>query len=349
VLRLYTFADRRPDFLPLQVRSIARFLQDEHEFVVFNNALNNTRRSREIDEVCKDLGLRTIKVTRERVHRKIGGQSAFTLRGNYRNPNVACAYPLIWSWERILEENASGMFALIDSDMFFCRPVSLVERVADNQAGVIMQYRGINEELRTADVSYFWNAFAIFKPQSIPDLEGLRWDCGVTSRGKVNGHLVDVGGFIHYWLKSKRLDLHHFAETAVYSIEREGHDQLLVHLTYNGNLNIKFRFNTRTESIDQVSLANKNRSRGSQWVFPHLPDHSISDLITAGTNILKKFDLARANYGEPTILGFVHSESSQSDNSPFIIHHKAGSGYLGHSKDYLQRKIEFIQSCVDDN
>ena len=342
MLRLYTFADKRPDFIALQADTVNRYLKDHHELVVFNNAIDSKDRFQEIERTCRALGLRTIHVSKNRSGSHIGGERVFSIFGRYRNPNLACAYPINWAWKRMIDENSQNAFVLIDSDMFFCRPISLLERTAGKQAGVIMQYRGVNETYKRVDVNYFWNALALFRPSELSDIETIKWDCG-----KINGHAVDVGGYIHYWLQGRPLHLHHFAETAIHSFSKVDVDQFLIHFTYNGNLNLEFRFDSRRNKIVDFQVKDPNRSVQSTWIFPHIPETAVIDLVETAASVFCEYHLPNATYGDPAIVGFVHSADLPFSKEPFIIHHKAGSSYLGHSDKYLHGKLEFIRSLLN--
>jgi len=62
MIKIYTLSHHRPDFIPLQYESIKKYVKDEFEYIVINNAVDNEKNSSEIERVCKDLGVSTIKV-----------------------------------------------------------------------------------------------------------------------------------------------------------------------------------------------------------------------------------------------------------------------------------------------
>lgn len=60
----------------------------------------------------------------------------------------------------------------------------------------------------------------------------------------------------------------------------------------------------------------------------------------------KKYNLENITYNHPTFLGFIEFETFIKEIKPFIIHAKAGSGYLGLDHKYGQEKLDFIRKIV---
>ncbi|MBU3940491.1 MAG: hypothetical protein KKH88_00995, partial [Nanoarchaeota archaeon] len=61
MIKIYTYADKRPDFIPYQFKSLKHFLTDEFEYIVFNNATNSFNRWK-INNLCNKLGIKVYPI-----------------------------------------------------------------------------------------------------------------------------------------------------------------------------------------------------------------------------------------------------------------------------------------------
>lgn len=62
-ITIATLANKRPDFIELQYRSILQYVKDEQiEYVVFNNAFDDRCRFNAIEDICHTLGVRSVAV-----------------------------------------------------------------------------------------------------------------------------------------------------------------------------------------------------------------------------------------------------------------------------------------------
>lgn len=195
MIRIFTFAHRRPDFIPLQVESFEKYLRDDYDLTIFNNAALDRDRARhsEIDKICHDLGVSVVDVSRdpELVARcqKLESVPLFDHDGEYSNPNIACAYPLCWAWEKIIT-NSSSPICIIDSDMFLTRSIRFTDYLQNHQLCFVPM-------TRPTGITYMWNALVLADLPKLPDARALNWWCGT-----VGDYSVDVGGQTHFYLKA---------------------------------------------------------------------------------------------------------------------------------------------------
>lgn len=63
-VKIYTWADKAPEFIYRQYETIKKFVKDEDwEFIVFNNTpCTILDRQREIKRICKELGIKCLDV-----------------------------------------------------------------------------------------------------------------------------------------------------------------------------------------------------------------------------------------------------------------------------------------------
>ena len=340
-ITLYTAADKRPDFIPLQYQSLKRFLKDEYEFVVLNNALDSKKRQAEISRICSELGIRCVKVTKDKKFNIIGEQKVFTWLGSYRNANVGTAYPIKWAWNMMIEENSHNLFAIIDSDMFLCRDISFIEEIGDNDSAIIIQYRGPQERRSKMNVSYIWNALCVFDASKIPDLKAMRWDCGT-----VNGHRVDVGGYIHHWFQNHKMNYRHMSEYAVHKYHGMQDGSYYLEGTLNGNYHFSFEYNDKTRVTKNFKSYERNWAE-SDLVLPHLRQGFENVLTAKMINYFERYIKNKQTYPDPAFIGFIEFEDQQKKNKPFIIHSKAGSGYMRFGEQYGKMKLQFIEKILE--
>lgn len=335
-LSVYTFADKRPDFIELQYMSLKKHLKDDFELVVFNNALGSIFRRMKIDSICRGLQIRSCAVKRNNRFLFVGGKKAISW-GRYVNPNVACAYPINYAWGQMCEENRRTPFAIIDSDMFLCRDVSFVDLVSKHDASLILQYRGLTEGRSKASVTYLWNAFGVFDPMKIPSLEEVNWDCGV-----VHGHSLDVGGFSHFWLEGRDININHLSEYAILNYKARANDTVWLDCSLNGNYHFSFSYNLKDKGTFDYHCY-EAESHAQDEILPHFPRQHQGELMLKFINYFERHILDKQTYPSPTFLGFVECESFSKTPDPFIIHHKAGSGYMGFPGEYEKEKLRFIK------
>lgn len=342
---LYTLVDKRPDFLPLQFASMTKYLQDSFELVVINNAVESIDRRKKISSICRDLGVRTLEVSRDRFS-FTGGEPTFTINGNYRNPTLACAYPIQSFWQTMIEENRNSTFAIIDSDMFFFREISLLDQIGGSDGSIIPQFRGFRGPGNGFDVKYPWNAFAVFTPRRIPHLGALRWDPGYRRWSKVNGHAVDVGGRGHFWLEQNKPSFVSMAETEITAFERITSDVAEVQSHLNGNFSFSFSHQQSGEPLQALSGLDDGSALIEQLSVSGTHHGGVEHLLRRTAGIFSDLVLERRNYGQPSRIGFIHFDGYELDETPFIVHHKAGSGYLGMGEQYLAGKLSYISELI---
>jgi len=169
-LKIFTFADKRPDFIPLQYASLKHFLTDDFEYKVFNNAESHIN-SFNVRRLCRKHKLKCIFVEEQ----------------DHSEPTIACARPLQWAYDNILR-NESDPIAVIDSDMFLIEKFSIENYLAGYDVAATKQRRG--------HVTYLWNGIMFFNMSSLPEKHSLNFMFGA-----VEGQKTDVGGFLYYWMK----------------------------------------------------------------------------------------------------------------------------------------------------
>lgn len=180
-VKIYTFPDKRPDFIELQKKSIENFLKDDYEYIIINNGSNNESR-KEIFDICNNNEIKHIYVENP----------------NHSDPNIACAYPINQTLDKYIkvEKEKDIISVIIDSDMFFISDFSIVDFIGDNEVSAIYQVRG--------DVNYLWNGIVFINNSKVIDIESFDFGYQIINDILVQKqvqHRTDVGGNMYFYLK----------------------------------------------------------------------------------------------------------------------------------------------------
>jgi len=183
---LITHSYNRPDFIELQAKTFQKFLQDDYEFVVFNDAPTQ-KLAEQVEAACAKLGISCFRVPQS-IH-----QQPYLPReadDDWNSPSIRTANAVQYSFDTLAFQH-DGMVAIIDSDMFLIRNFSIVEYASGYDLAAVAQWRGSD-----GVVKYLWNGIMFFNMQTLPNKRSLNFNCG-----RIMGNCTDTGGFTHYYLK----------------------------------------------------------------------------------------------------------------------------------------------------
>jgi len=175
----------RPEFIEIQYKTFKHFLQDEYEFVVFNDA-NTTDMFKQINEMCDRYTIRSMAIPQS-IHEK-----PYLPRVPdewLHRPNVRHVNALQYSLD-ILGFDFDGIVAIVDSDLFLVKPLSINEYMTGYDIASVG--RGA-----PGDILYFWPGIVFLKMNELPDKRSMNFNCG-----SINGNNVDSGGWTHYYLSA---------------------------------------------------------------------------------------------------------------------------------------------------
>lgn len=181
---IITHAYNRPDFIEIHDKTFKAFLEDDYEFVVFNDARNKDIRKK-IQDMCRKLNLRCIDIP-QAIHDK---PYLPRQRGeNFNDPCVRCANVVQYSLD-VLGFDYPGIVAIIDSDMFLMKKFSIKKHLEGYDLFGCYQSR--------AHVEYVWNGLVFMNMKTLPNRKTMSWNSGT-----IEGQAVDVGGYLYYYLKN---------------------------------------------------------------------------------------------------------------------------------------------------
>lgn len=180
---IFTYSYNRPDFVEIQEKTLKKFFQDEYEFVVFNDARDQSMVSR-INETCQQLGLRCIRIPQE-IHSRpylprLPGE-------NFNHPSVRNCNVVQYSLD-VLGFEHDDIVVLLDSDMFLVKTFSVRDFLNKYDIGGV--------QLGNGYVSYLWHALAFLDMRTMPNRHTLSFNCG-----RIYEKPIDAGGHSYWYLQ----------------------------------------------------------------------------------------------------------------------------------------------------
>lgn len=182
-----TYHYNRPDFIELQYKTFKKFLQDDYELVVFNDA-KDPRLEQEIKQICDKYNILCKRISPE-IHNR-----PYLYRGTgegYNDSCVRCANVVQYSLDTI-GFNHDGIVVIFDGDMFLIRPISFEKYIAGYDFGGLLQ----NRNNGMSNIDYIWNGIVLLNMNNLPEKRTINFNCG-----NVNGVGCDVGGYTYYYFK----------------------------------------------------------------------------------------------------------------------------------------------------
>ncbi len=180
---IMTHAYNRPEFIPLQDATFKKFVKNDYEFIVFNDARDPQLR-KDIFDTCKNLGLQCIRIEQE-VHdrpylKRLPGE-------DYNSSCCRCANVVQYSLDEIGFKH-DDIVVIVDSDLFLIKELDIREYMKDYVVSAVDQARG--------HVHYLWNCLVFLDVPQLPEKELFNFNCG-----KVDNISTDVGGHLYYYFK----------------------------------------------------------------------------------------------------------------------------------------------------
>ncbi len=204
-VRLLTFHYNKPEFIELQYKAFTKFLEDDFEIIVFNDA-NTPEREEAIRKTCETYGIQCIRFEPEwHLHDPLNTY----LKKQLDNPQIK-SHVLLGKDIASIAENYSvrhchviqyaldhygyshdDVVAIVDGDLFPIRPISIKEMLSD------CDIAAIHRDIWVDRVAYLWVVFIAFNPQSLPDLEEFQCHLDV-----INNTIYDSGAHTYHYLKN---------------------------------------------------------------------------------------------------------------------------------------------------
>jgi len=183
-----TSAYNRPDFIEVQYKTLKKFLLDEYEYVVFNDARDPSLQY-EIENMCAKWNIRCINIPQS-IHdlpylERVPGEG-------FHDPAVRNANVVQYALNSIGFDH-NGIVTILDSDMFLVKPFSIEDYLSGYEIGGVPQSYSKNG----ISIEYLWIGIAFLDMGKLPDKEKINFNCG-----RIKGVPVDAGGHTYDYLQS---------------------------------------------------------------------------------------------------------------------------------------------------
>lgn len=170
----------RPDFIELQVKTFKAFLQDDYEYVVFNDASQEDM-ARSIEQTCNRLNVRCFRFP-QHIHAARGMTSP-----GHRHMDVLAYF---------LEQmgyDFPGIVAIVDSDLFLLKSFSIENYLRDYDISGELQGR----ENDAVKVRHLSPILVFMNMQTLPNKRTISFEGGY-----IEGLACDVGANTYYYLQN---------------------------------------------------------------------------------------------------------------------------------------------------
>jgi hypothetical protein len=311
-LKIYTFPDKNPEYLQLQIDSFKKYMDDGNTDFIIINASNNN--SVIIDEICDNNNIQHI-----------------TYNGN-RDVIFSKYYVEQLNWFKDnIQSKIDDYVLLIHSDMFFINNLDYKKLLTNKKLYFNPQYRDTpfyKVHDGTFRYFYMWDGVLLFDSEYLNEnnlLQFINWDY-------ING-ISDVGGQTNRLLENIDMSVVGYFEMWTH---HEFHiDSNILSSGLNGGIHFTINLNDDVKKIREgIQMGNKS--------FPYEKDvddyenYVIDKIIKIKENFIDPF-----NFENP-----VHSDCIQVIGEPIetspIFHFKSGSMYKNkHDKLEQIKKIIF--------
>lgn len=196
---IFTYSYNKPEFIELQYKTFKKFLLDDHELVVFNDA-REQETALQIKNMCKKYGLQCIPIPQE-IHDRPYLDKTGEIKheydwvpNEYHSPSVRNSNVVQYSLDTFGFEH-DDILILVDSDLFLIKEFSFRKYLKNyDLAGYnrIVEYSK-NDQI---GINYLWIGLIFINMKSLPNKTMFNINCSFC-----NNVLIDTGGQTHYYIK----------------------------------------------------------------------------------------------------------------------------------------------------
>jgi hypothetical protein len=351
MIQIVTIVSSNPDLILLQYQSIKKYVKDDFEYIVINNArcpsfmgeVVNILITRDIYKI-KNLFSFFVKRKKVSLENKLISDICLKLRikefhvkevssisnAKSADPSRIVAYTLNWLFGNSEIIN-SEIVCLIDSDMFFISEVSLVKLLGDKIISFIPQRKG--------EISYIWTGFFIVKVDFVKELD--------FSLGLIGKIRTDVGGYTYFRLKYLNENDVNYIHFLNFQVIKRLDQFYLIEASLNGDYNLSFACNFSGNLLNY--LLEFPSAQEKSELFHDVKVNNDIEYVQLFRNNLSL--VIGANFSPINIDLIQISRPSLTSlfPIPFLIHYKNSSNPRNFdSKTYRESKMNWLQGIVND-
>jgi hypothetical protein len=311
-LKIYTFSDKNPEFLQLQIDSYKKHMNDGNTDFIVINASNNNINNDEIITICGKNNIEMIPYNGIRVD----------------FPKYVVEQ---YAWFReTIQKNSTDFILLIHSDMFFINNLDYKKLMSLKKIYFNPQYRDTpfyKVHDGTFNYFYMWDGIILFDNEYI-NQNNLRqhfdWDFiyGIT----------DVGGNTNNLIKNiNPNDLDYFEMWTHHEISGN-----ILHSGLNGGIHFTINLNDENKKIREgIQMGNKS--------FPYEIDQSNYETYVIEKILkIKELFINPYEFENPVDSDWIQVLNEPIETAP-ILHFKSGSQLYNKNKFH---KLEQIRKIV---
>lgn len=188
-----TFSYNKPEFIELQYKTFKKFLQDDHEFVVFNDATEPNMIIK-INQMCQSYNIKCIDIPQE-IHERpyLDRSTGSWFVTEFNAPSVLYSNVAQYAIDTI-GMNHDDILVIFEADLFLIKEFSFYDYLNGyDLAGYNRQadYKG-----DMATVRLLWIGLTMLDLKRMPNKHMFNLNCGTC-----NDITVDCGGHSHFYLK----------------------------------------------------------------------------------------------------------------------------------------------------
>ena len=205
-IRLLTFHYNLPELIEIQVKTLNKFIEDDFELIVFNDA-KDPNVEQKIHETCDKYNILCIRYEPEwhlidplndKFNAWTSDPNIYSHIGRFipdwpkSHPHLHVSVRHCHVLQYALDHfgyHHDDIVGVIDGDCFPIRPVNLRNLINDNHIAGIRKY--VVED----NLDYLWVVFTIFNPNTIPHKEDLNFQIDL-----INNKVHDTGSHTYHFL-----------------------------------------------------------------------------------------------------------------------------------------------------
>lgn len=207
-VRILTFHYNKPDFIELQYKTFKKFLLDDFEMIVFNDA-SKLEAEKAIREMCERHEIKCVRFEPEwhfndplndYIKDCLSDSTVYSHLGFNRNnlsteeignqPSIRHCHVIQYALDNYGYDH-DDIVAIMDGDAFLIKSLNLREML--DPYDII----GIQKLISSEDVDYLWVVFTAFNPTKIANPRQLKFHVDV-----INGKLYDSGAHTFHYLNN---------------------------------------------------------------------------------------------------------------------------------------------------
>lgn len=182
-MKVITCVVNNPTFIEIQYKTLKKYLKNDFEYIVFNDAKsfpdftndNDVNLKKEIEDLCKRLNIKCINIPNDtHFHKSIKCPSTRTALGMNFMLKYQIANP--------------DQYLILDSDMFLIDYLDVNERYKDFKTAFNLRTRFVNNKT----YRYMWVGIVYMDMSKIDDIYYLDWG--------LNYGITDTGGMSEEWM-----------------------------------------------------------------------------------------------------------------------------------------------------